>query len=237
MNIIAFSVWGTASSYNYGVLDNCIMLKYKLPRFQCWVYHNNSLPDDIKQCLKKLSNVRLISMNNTSDKRNTLWRFLPAFNPKVNVFLSRDTDSRLQPKEIKAIREWMKSDKDFHIIRDHFMHRRKILAGMWGCKNQILVPLYKDYIKYISVPYKASNWIVDEIFLENIVYPYVKNKAMVHASYNKYEGKNVCKDLDQTLPNIYGHHIGCPVTNVTWIKKKFPQLNIPSKLMKFRVGT
>ena len=116
MNVISFSVWGTAPSYFYGVLDNCIIIKEKLPEFKCFVYHNNSLPNNIKNVLQNLGNVRLIPMNNTNDKRNTMWRFLPAFYSNINVFLSRDTDSRIEPKEIKAIREWLKSNKNFHII-------------------------------------------------------------------------------------------------------------------------
>ena len=27
MNVIGFSVWGTAPSYFYGLLDNCIIIK------------------------------------------------------------------------------------------------------------------------------------------------------------------------------------------------------------------
>jgi hypothetical protein len=159
MNVISFSVWGTAPSYFYGLLDNCILIKYKLPEFKCFVYHNNSLPKNIKDILEKLGNVRLIPMNNTNDKRNTMWRFLPAFYKNVNIFLSRDTDSRIETKEIKAIKDWLKSDKNFHIIRNHPMHRRKILAGLWGCRNKILRPLFKDYINYISKPYSKEDFL------------------------------------------------------------------------------
>ena len=85
MNVISFSVWGTAPSYFYGLLDNCILIKHNLPEFTCFVYHNNSLPNNIKDVLIKLGNVRLIPMNNTNDKRNTMWRFLPAFYKNVNI--------------------------------------------------------------------------------------------------------------------------------------------------------
>jgi hypothetical protein len=32
-----------------------------------------------------------------------MWRFLPAFYSNINIFLSRDIDSRIEPKEIKAL--------------------------------------------------------------------------------------------------------------------------------------
>ena len=79
---------GTASSYFYGLLDNCILIKHKLPEFTCFVYHNHSLPKNIKDVLEKLGNVRLIHMNNTNDKRNTMWCFLQRF------FCSNKRDSR-----------------------------------------------------------------------------------------------------------------------------------------------
>jgi hypothetical protein len=238
MNVISFSVWGTASSYFYGLLDNCILIKHKLPEFTCFVYHNNSLPNNIKDILEQLGNVRLIHMNNTNDKRNTMWRFLPAFYKNVNICLSRDTDSRIEPKEIKAIREWLKSDKNFHIIRNHPMHKRKILAGLWGCRNKILRPLFKDYMNYISKPYTANNWIVDEIFLENIVYPYVMklNTVYVNASHNRYEPKSSQYELDYSIPNEYEYFIGCPTKKTNYIDKYYPIFIKGIRLEKYRVG-
>lgn len=239
MNVISFSVWGTAPSYFYGLLDNCIIIKYKLPEFTCFVYHNNSLPKNIKDVLKQLGNVRLIPMNNTNDKRNTMWRFLPAFYKNVNIFLSRDTDSRIEPKEIKAICEWLKSDKNFHIIRNHPMHRRRILAGLWGCRNKILRPLLKNYLNYISKPYTANNWIVDEIFLETIIYPYVMklNTVYVNASHNRYEPKSSQHELDNSIRNEYGHYLGCPTKKTIYIDKYYPKLLKGIRLTKYRVSS
>ena len=238
MNVISFSVWGKATSYFYGLLDNCLIIKHKLPEFTCFVYHNNSLPKNIKDILQNLGNVRLIQMNNTNDKRNTMWRFLPAFYKNINIFLSRDTDSRIESKEIKAIKEWLKSDKNFHIIRNHPMHKRKILAGLWGCRNNILVPLVKEYLNYISKPYTANNWIVDEIFLERIVYPYVMklNTVYVNASHNKYEPKSSQHDLDNSIPNDYERFIGCPTNKTHYINKCFPNLIKGVRLIKYRIG-
>jgi hypothetical protein len=163
--------------------------------------------------------------------------FLPAFYNNVNIFLSRDTDSRIEPKEIKAIKDWLKSDKNFHIIRNHPMHKRKILAGLWGCRNKILVPLFNDYINYISKPYKANNWIVDEIFLENIVYPYVMklNTVYVNASHNRYEPKSLQHGLDNSIPNDYERYIGCPTKKSYYIDKYYPNIMKGVRLIKYRV--
>jgi len=238
MNVISFSVWGSAPSYFYGLLDNCLIVKHKLPDFTCFVYHNNSLPNNIKDILEQLGNVRLIHMNNTNDKRNTMWRFLPAFYKNVNVFLSRDTDSRIEPKEIKAIQEWLKSDKNFHIIRNHPMHKRKILAGLWGCRNNILKPLFKCYLNYISKPYIQNNWIVDELFLQQHVYPHVMklNTVYVNASHNRYEPKSSQHELDNSIPNEYERYIGCPTKKTHNINKYYPNFLKGVRLTKYRVG-
>ena len=238
MNIISFSVWGKATSYFYGLLDNCLIIKHKLPEFTCFVYHNNSLPKNIKDILQNLGNVRLITMNNTNDKRNTMWRFIPAFLKETNIFLSRDTDSRIETREIKAIKDWLKSDKNFHIIRNHPAHRRKILAGLWGCRNNILLPLLPDYFNYISKPYTANNWIVDEVFLEKIVYPYVMNlnTVYVNASHNKYEPKSSQHNFDYSIPKDYENFIGCPTNKTYYIDKYYPNLIKDIRLTKFRLG-
>jgi hypothetical protein len=233
MNVISFAVWGEGTSYTYGVLENCIQIKNQMPTFQSWVYYNNSLPKEVKECLEKLGNVRLIKMPDRNDKKNTMWRFLPAFDPKVNILLVRDADSRIEFKEIVAIIEWLQSDKDFHIMRDHPMHKRKVLAGMWGCRKQILVQFRKMYEDYLRKPFTLGNWIVDELFLQNYIYPHIANRAFVHAKWNKYERH--AKDFPDAPRNKFGGFIGCPSGSTYWIRKEFPQLKVP-RLFKKRNG-
>ena len=38
---------------------------------------------------------------------------------QVDVLLSRDLDSGIIDREAAAVQEWLKSDKDFHFMRDH----------------------------------------------------------------------------------------------------------------------
>ena len=233
MNVISFSVWGSGTSYSYGVLDNCVQIKKQMPTFKAWVYYNNTISKEVKKCLEKLDNVRLIKMPDKNDKKNTMWRFLPAFDPKVNILLVRDADSRIEIREIAAIIEWLQSDKDFHIMRDHPMHRRKVLAGMWGCRNQILVPFKKEYEDYLKKPFTLGNWIVDELFLQNHIYPHIVGKAFIHAKHNKYERQ--AKNFPNAPKNKYAGFVGCPSGHTGWIKQEFPNLTIPP-LIKKRIG-
>ena len=76
-------------------------------------------------------------MNEKGDWTGMFWRFLAA-DHLSDIVLSRDTDSRLNKREKAAVDEWLNSDKDFHIMRDHPYHATEILGGMWGCRNGIL---------------------------------------------------------------------------------------------------
>ena len=62
------------------------------------------------------------------------WRFLPSIDDQVDILLVRDLDSEISDREVAAVQDFMKSKKDFHIIRDHPHHDIQILGGTWGIK-------------------------------------------------------------------------------------------------------
>ena len=49
--------------------------------------------------------------------------------------MSRDTDQIFIDREVSAVNEWLQSDLQIHIIRDHWGHYVPILGGLWGVKN------------------------------------------------------------------------------------------------------
>ena len=66
--------------------------------------------------------------------------------------LSRDSDSLLNIREKKAVDEWIKSDKSFHIMRDHKYHKTRILAGMLPVsKLNLNYNEYKNYLSKIKI--------------------------------------------------------------------------------------
>ena len=50
------------------------------------------------------------------------------------MLMSRDLDSRISSREFGAVEEWLRSDKDFHFMRDHPQHDVPILGSGWGVK-------------------------------------------------------------------------------------------------------
>ena len=47
-----------------------------------------------------------------------IWRFLPVFDPGVNVMVSRDMDSLLTSREAQAVTQWLEETSlPFHVMR------------------------------------------------------------------------------------------------------------------------
>lgn len=85
--IISFSLWGDSEIYNYGIVENALVARDKLPEFKIYVYYNNTVLTKILNILKKLDNVVLILINNKEKSAiNFLWRFAPCFKSNSIIF-------------------------------------------------------------------------------------------------------------------------------------------------------
>ena len=179
MKVIAFSLWGDNPIYTIGAIKNADLAKEFYPDWKCWFYIGASCPKEIVEQLESRDNCLVIHMEDGGDWTGMFWRFLPASNSFVDVMISRDTDSRLNERERDAVNEWLRSDKKFHIMRDHPYHATAILGGMWGCKY----PALKDMNTLIDDYTKGDFWQVDQNFLRDVVYNKVKDNCMVHDEF------------------------------------------------------
>jgi hypothetical protein len=108
------------------------------------------------------------------------WRFFAA--DSYDIVICRDTDSRLNLRERVAVDEWLSSDKDFHIMRDHPYHNTEILGGTWGCRNGILRGVEEAIQDYNKGSFD-NQYQVDQNFLREVVYPLVKDESIVHDEF------------------------------------------------------
>jgi len=191
--IISFSLWGNNPKYTIGAIRNAELAKEIYPGWVCKFYVGEDVSQTIKDNLHNL-NARVITMSD-SGWNGMFWRFFAA-NGQDTV-ISRDTDSRLSLREKAAVDEWLASDKDFHIMRDHPYHRTEILGGMWGCRNGILAGIVKAISEYDRGSFD-NQYQVDQNFLRERVYPFVKDRAMVHDPFfeNKRFPKKRLNDRD-----------------------------------------
>lgn len=189
-NIIAFSLWGDNPMYWQGALENIELAKKYYPGWYCRFYIDDKSDINLIQTIKG-DNVEVVLVNSKDSFEGTFWRFYASADPDVNIFMSRDTDSRLSEREYYAVQEWLKSNKDFHIMRDHPYHTVPILAGMWGCRNGLMRDDKLDILN------KIKSWVYfkqkgcDQDFLCQIIYPYIVNKSMEHSEFGLRFGGNI----------------------------------------------
>jgi hypothetical protein len=179
--IISFSLWGKLPKYNVGAIRNAELAREIYPGWTCRFYVGEDVSNEVKTSLLNL-NSEVIEMGGC-DWNSLFWRFYAAADS--DIMISRDTDSRLSAREKAAVDEWLASNKDFHIMRDHPYHRTEILGGMWGCRNGILKDI-KNMISNYETGQYHNKYQVDQNFLREDVYPLVKNQAFVHDPY--FEG-------------------------------------------------
>jgi len=172
--IISFCLYNNRPKDVLNGVINCFLASKLYPDWVCYFYVDDTLPVEINQVLHTFGNVKVIDMPRHRGNEAMLWRFLPASDNDVDVMISRDADSWLNSREVVCVNQWVNSNKDFHIIRDHCYHSKKVMGGMWGIKNRIL-PEMKTWCEEYS---KDNTY--DQGFLEDKIYPLISTNLMVH---------------------------------------------------------
>jgi len=165
--------------YWEGALDNIRLAAQLYPGWICRFYVCTSSPSALVDTLRN-EHCQIIFMDSTGPYSGLFWRFLAV--DDADVMICRDADSRISIRELHAVEEWLKSDKYFHIMRDHPQHTSLIMGGMWGARS---LSGLTDAIRSLP-PYFYDYKAADQIFLSQYLYPIVKNHAMIHDSYNLF---------------------------------------------------
>lgn len=176
MKIISYCLYGSNPRYLVGMQKNAEIVKNILPDWLCYVYYD-FLPKDMIDKLLNFENVKLFKIENMIG-HGAFWRFLPFFENENNICISRDTDSRITDREVICINEWLKSNKKFHIIKDHNQHYNvPIMAGMWGMKGKLDKTLFDNMISFINSGYsyygKDQNWL-------SYLWQYAQKDCLIH---------------------------------------------------------
>jgi hypothetical protein len=177
--VISFSLWGDSPKYTVGAIKNAeLAIKYYTDwKFKYYV--GSSVPNQIVYYLETFSNTEIVHKKDLGDWSSMFWRFETCYNDDSDLVIFRDTDSRISRREEIAVNEWIESDKNFHIMRDHPYHNFPILGGMWGMKKNNkynLQLMLEDFVKN----YAQNRYGTDYAFLGNILYPIIKEDCLVH---------------------------------------------------------
>ncbi len=187
-NVISFSLWGNEPMYWFGAKENIKLAVNYFRGWKCRFYVDKNCNKELIESLIA-PNSEIILVEKINDYDGMFWRFLASVDPEVNICLSRDCDSRFSDREIAAIIEWLSSDKDFHIMRDHPNHQFPILGGMWGSRNGIM--------KEIGLKHLIKQWGrydrkgIDQDFLGQVVYPLVQGNCFEHSEFNISYGAQI----------------------------------------------
>lgn len=209
--VISYCLFGDNPRYTIGAIKNAFLAQVYMPEWECrFYYHNTS--EHVIDILKQFDNVNLINQKQRTDMSYTLTRFLVLADPEVDVAIIRDTDARISAREIRAVEEWLESDFDFHIMKDHPVgHSYAISAGMFGVRNGALSMIkelledFFDSIKNMTIVDPG----VDQRFLGEMVYPIIKDKVLIHSEHYNVELSGKSEQLKFPTEDRYPQsHIG-----------------------------
>lgn len=178
--VISFCLYGNDPKYCQGAIENCKLAKHIYPDWICRFYISKDVNIKYISEILNYDNVEIFLMNKIENHNSMFWRFLPISDGIVDVMISRDCDSRLCMREKYAVDEWLKSDKGFHIMRDHPLHTFKIMGGMFGVKKDCI----KNFSEIIKRFNKQNQYNCDQFFLQDCIYPLIESNCMVHDMNN-----------------------------------------------------
>ena len=219
VNIFSFSLFGNDKKYTRGLLENVKLITHKYPLWHIWIYLGDDITSETKALYTSFVNVKLIEAN-VNGFLTKFFRYFPIDNKEVDICIIRDADSRVNDRDDACIKEFIESDKLFHIIRDHPNHKHLIMAGMWGIKKGCLTELIYD----LFLKWKEANIIdfwSDTRFLVECIYNRVKSKCLIHDDLDYF------KERALQLPHkIEGNHFIGQVYEFDTDNIEYPKFNI-----------
>lgn len=197
MKIISYALWGDNPMYWIGALENIKLAKKYYPEWKCRFYIDKEARKEFIDCIVG-ENVEVILLDSDPNIKITnetrfnhpglFWRFLAI--EENNIVLFRDCDSRISEREVAAVNEWLESDKEFHIMRDHPYHTVPILSGMWGCKN-VSLDIKNLMNQWSYFPNKGRYSADDQDFLGQLIYPLISGKTIEHSEFGISYGQPI----------------------------------------------
>ena len=199
MKVISFSLYGKNPKYSTGAVNNAMFINSFLPDWKARFYCSQDISPKILSDLSKF-HAEVLMFDKNWHPNGMFWRFLPVLDLKVEMFLSRDTDSLISIREVSAIKEWVDSGQTLHIIRDHPYHQVLIPGGLWGLKcNDKSRDIDWDRTRDFGTKIQE-----DQKFLAKHVYPHLIQDSIIHDEFFCYE-KNSKKI---SIPRVQSEYIG-----------------------------
>jgi hypothetical protein len=181
--VISFGLYGAAAKYTHGMVQNCILAREYFPGWSVRVYIDQTVPRNVVAKLVQLgAEIKMIDHLKKGETVGMFWRFLVADDPKVDRYIVRDSDSRLNARDRFAVEEWIESRFAVHSIRDHPNHRRALNGGMWGGVKGAIPDMENKIYLYLSSA-ERTDYGADLRFLDKEIWPLIRGKTLSHDAY------------------------------------------------------
>ena len=191
---------GNRNKYTYNCVANVLIAEKLFPDWKLYIYYDNTINNKIIQFLKNATNVVEKDMTDhwLSKYDKMMWRNLAMDDETLDIVCIRDCDGWLSYREKVIMEDWINSDKDIHIIRDHCWHAGKIGGGLWGRKNSVKLNMEQLMTNYFTknINHKSHSG-EDQDFLTDNFYEKYKDRTVIYIG-EQYSAQG------QYLPR--GHH-------------------------------
>lgn len=175
--IISYALWGNDLKYIVGAKKNIELAKTYFPGWKIKLYVSTNTNFEYES-----DNLEIIRETETQPFDGMFWRFQPL--DTNDTVIIRDLDDRLSERHRFVVDEWLASDKDIHIIKDHPSHTAHVLGGLWGVRNGFLKNL-----KALQRCEKRDKYGSDELFLSNTLWnPNYFPKMFIHDAFYRKLG-------------------------------------------------
>lgn len=167
MKYVSFCLYGDDIKYYKGAEKNITLIKNLLPEWTTVIYYS---PSNFKleyvDILNELGG-KLINVDNIEFSKfltyPMFWRYLIFFESGHSIV--RDLDSRISEREVTYIENWVNSNKDYFIIRDHPWHSL-VPGGLVGLKldNNPIKEFFTDFVKHNGLGWGTDQEMLSEYF-------------------------------------------------------------------------
>jgi hypothetical protein len=173
MKVFSFCLYGTASYYYTGLLENIERIQQYYPDFSIVVYLGDCDPSWV------LPDAVTVIKTGKAGPINMLFRYKALADAEIGFV--RDCDSRITERDRWCIDTFLRSSYSYHIIRDHVWHRSKIMGGLFGWKECRVVDFDETH---------PSGYGYDEGILSQQLYPLICDRTLVHTNINGFLGEH-----------------------------------------------
>ena len=185
--LFSFSLYGAATIYTRGMVANCERIKARFPGARVYVYCADDVPPTVVDVLRSHTHVTVIPVVAKPGIEGMFDRFLACDDPGATHVFVRDADSRVHERDAACIDDFLGLRKDLHIIRDHPLHTRRIMGGMFGVRRGAVS--VKDLLH--AWTRQRTAYGADQDFLSERLYSALKGSAVIHDRCHTFSDETV----------------------------------------------